>query len=172
LETRINIDPSITGSGPQFHPPATNNSALFMVCSVPRQYNLAMITGVHLLLMSRDPQADRAFFRDVLEFAFVDAGAGWLIFVLPPTELGIHPAETIVAEAHAGKNISAATIYLMCEDLDATLKMLGSKNVEHTDVLVAEWGVTTTIRLPGGGDLGLYEPHHQLAIASRNDTHG
>jgi predicted enzyme related to lactoylglutathione lyase len=141
---------------------------------VQRQGNtiLAMITGVHLLLMSRDPQADRAFFRDVLEFSFVDAGAGWLIFVLPPTELGIHPAGTIVADPHAGQNLSAATLYLMCENLDATLKMLASKNVGHTDVLVAEWGVTTTIRLPGGGDLGLYEPHHQLAIEPDKNTQG
>lgn len=131
-----------------------------------------MITGVHLLLMSRDPQADRAFFRDVLDFAFVDAGEGWLIFALPPTELGIHPAETTIAQVHAGQNISAATLYLMCENLSKTLEALASKGIEHTDVLVAEWGVTTTIGLPGGGNLGLYEPHHQLAIEPSEEAQG
>ncbi len=123
-----------------------------------------MITGVHLLLMSRDPQADRAFFRDVLDFAFVDAGEGWLIFALPPAEVGIHPAESNSVHSEGEQEISAATIYLMAQDLNKTLEVLASKDVEHTEIVEARWGLTTTIRLPGGGKLGLYEPHHPLAI--------
>ncbi|WP_194921964.1 VOC family protein, partial [Catenulispora rubra] len=78
-----------------------------------------MITGTHAILYSADPEADRAFLRDVLEFPHVDAGGGWLIFQLPPAELGVHPAE----------GPPAGELYLMCDDLDATLAVLAARGV-------------------------------------------
>lgn len=122
-----------------------------------------MIRGVHFLLYSRNPEADRAFFRDVLGFPFVDSGEGWLIFGLPPAEMGIHPTEADVTHQHAGQELAATTLYLMCEDLNRTLDELKAKGIADTEVQEAEWGVATSIRLPGGG-VGLYEPHHPLAI--------
>jgi hypothetical protein len=123
-----------------------------------------MFIGVHLLIYSSSPEADLAFFRDVLEMPAVDAGEGWLIFALPPAEMGVHPAETPSFTRHAGQDLSSATVYLMCEDLQKTLDALAARQVQHTEVHEAEWGIATSIRLPGGGQLGLYEPHHPLAI--------
>src|SRR4029077_4966092 len=102
-----------------------------------------MISGAHVIVYSKDPEADRAFFRDVLGFASVDAGHGWLIFALPPAELGIHPAENA---SHA--------LYLMCDDLDATLKQLKAKGVKHGKIEQAGFGAMTHIEIPGGGKLG------------------
>lgn len=124
-----------------------------------------MIHGVHLLLNSVNPQADRAFFRDVLNFPHVDAGEGWLIFALPPAEMGIHPAEKDLTQPHAGQNLAAATVYLMCDDLRETIDLLAAQGVEHTEILEAGWGVASSIRLPGGAQLGLYQPHHALATS-------
>ncbi len=124
-----------------------------------------MIHGVHLLLNSVNPVADRAFFRDVLNLPHVDAGEGWLIFALPPAEMAVHPAEKDLAQAHAGQNLAAATVYLMCDDLRETLDLLAAKSVEHTEIQEAGWGVASSIRLPGGAHLGLYEPHHALATS-------
>ena len=93
----------------------------------------------------------RAFFRDVLGFASVDAGGGWLIFQLPPTELAAHPAE------ERGRH----EMYLMCDDLEATVEELKKKGVEFTRPIAEErWGLVTAIKLPGGVELGLYEPRH------------
>lgn len=124
-----------------------------------------MIHGVHLLLNSVKPEADRAFFRDVLNFPHVDAGEGWLIFALPPAEVGIHPAEKDLTHPHGGQNLAAATVYLMCDNLRETIDLLASKGVDHTEIQEAGWGVASSIRLPGGALLGLYEPHHPLAIS-------
>ena len=124
-----------------------------------------MIYGVHMLLASSNPDADRAFFRDVLRFAHVDVGEGWLIFALPPAEMGIHPAEKNLSQPHEGKNLAAATIYLMCDNLRETLDSLASRGVEHTEIQDAGWGIASSIPLPGGANLGLYEPHHPLAIS-------
>lgn len=123
-----------------------------------------MIFGTHLLLYSRDPEADRAFFRDVLGFAHVDSGGGWLIFALPPAELGVHPAESSSTQAHAGQNLATGTLYLMCDKLTETLDDLAARGFGHTELRQAEWGVATSIRLPGGANLGLYEPSHPLAV--------
>ncbi len=125
---------------------------------------LSVINGTHLLLSSTDPEADRAFFRDVLKFPFVDAGEGWLIFALPPAELGIHPAEKAAGQPRAG-GLAAPTVYLMCDNLDSTLSALTTLGAEHGEIRDAGWGTTTTIRLPGGSDLGLYEPYHRLATS-------
>ncbi|MCV7240747.1 VOC family protein [Mycolicibacterium celeriflavum] len=112
-----------------------------------------MITGAHVIVYSRDAEADRAFFRDVLEYPNVDAGGGWLIFKLPPAEVAVHPAE----EASAHK------LYLMCDDVTATVERLSDKGIACGPVTDQGWGLLTTIALPGGGELGLYEPRHPKA---------
>ena len=110
-----------------------------------------MITGVHAIVFSEDAEANRAFFRDVLDLSSVDAGGGWLIFALPPAELAAHPAE----------GGSHHELYLMCEDVEATVQELSERGVEFTaPVMDQGWGLVTALRLPGGGELGLYEPRH------------
>ena len=117
-----------------------------------------MITGIHALLYSKDADAARAFFRDTLGFSAVDAGQGWLIFALPPAELGIHPEEE-AGEGHT-------ELYLMCDDVDATVAALREKGVETVRPVSDQgWGRVTSIGLPGGGELGLYEPRHPTALA-------
>jgi hypothetical protein len=113
-----------------------------------------MFFGVHLLLFS----------RDVLEVSAMDAGEGWLIFKLPPAEMGVHPADTPAVTTHAGEDLASATVYLMCENLNRTIDLLSAKGVEHTPIQEAGWGVVTSIVLPGGGKLGIYQPRHPLAI--------
>ena len=124
-----------------------------------------MITGAHVLLYSNDPEADRAFFRDLLEFRSVDAGHGWLIFKLPPAEVALHPADGDPAQVHAGHSLLGAVLYLMCDDLQASIKSLAAKNVTCTAIDKAPWGIKTTIRLPSGGEIGLYQPTHPTALA-------
>jgi hypothetical protein len=123
-----------------------------------------MINGVHFLLYSRHPEADRVFFRDVLDFHSVDAGGGWLIFALPPAELATHPGDGSFVERHADHELSGGVVYLMCDDLRATIETLQKKGAETTEIVEARWGITTTIRLPGGGGLGLYQPRHATAL--------
>jgi catechol 2,3-dioxygenase-like lactoylglutathione lyase family enzyme len=113
-----------------------------------------MITGAHAVLYSADAAADRAFLRDVLGFPHVDAGGGWLIFRLPPAEVAVHPTDGPPAQE----------LFLMCDELDATLAELAGKGVATGAVSEERWGRRTTIRLPGGADLALYEPHHPVAI--------
>jgi catechol 2,3-dioxygenase-like lactoylglutathione lyase family enzyme len=110
-----------------------------------------MITGVHTIIFSRDAAADRAFLRDVLGFAGVDAGEGWLIFALPPAELAVHPTE---GDAHH-------QLYLMCDDVRATVADLKRQGVEFADDISEQaFGLITRLRLPSGGELSLYEPRH------------
>ena len=123
-----------------------------------------MINGIHLLLYSRDPEADRAFFRNVLGFHSVDAGEGWLIFAMPPAEAGIHPGDGTFVEKHADHELSGSVVYLMCDDLKSTVDMLHAKGAQTTAITQAGWGITTTVRLPGGGGLGLYQPQHATAL--------
>jgi len=122
-----------------------------------------MIIGAHVLFYSQNPEADRAFFRDVLGFRSVDAGHGWLIFALPPAEAAIHPADG-GSEPHGGQKLLGAVLYLMCDDLKAMMESLKQKNVQCTDVQQAPWGSVTTIPLPSGRTLGLYQPRHQTAL--------
>ncbi|MFE2868495.1 VOC family protein [Embleya sp. NPDC059259] len=115
-----------------------------------------MITGAHTIIYATDAEAARAFFRDVLGFGHVDAGGGWLIFKSPPSELAVHPADP-----HAA---GVAELFLMCDDLAATVTELKSKGVEFTtDVTEQGWGLVTTLAVPGAGTLGLYQPHHDTA---------
>jgi len=114
-----------------------------------------MISGAHVILYSKDAEADRAFFRDVLGFPSVDAGHGWLIFALPPAEAAFHPADG--NERHE--------LYFMCDDLKAEISELEKKGLRCTEVHQERWGSITKIRLPGGGELGLYQPKHPTALA-------
>src|SRR5438128_11654326 len=109
-----------------------------------------MISGAHVVLYSKDAEADRAFLRDVLDFKSVDAGHGWLIFALPPAEAAVHPA------AESG----AHELYLMCDDLKSEIAALASKGVVCSQIDEQRWGSITKIALPGGGQLGLYQPKH------------
>jgi catechol 2,3-dioxygenase-like lactoylglutathione lyase family enzyme len=112
-----------------------------------------MISGAHVIIYSVDAEADRVFFRDVLGFPSVDAGQGWLIFALPPAEIAFHPA------AENGKH----EIYLMCDDVAATIQTLERQKVKCDPVADLGWGLLTHVSLPGGGRLGLYQPKHQRA---------
>jgi predicted enzyme related to lactoylglutathione lyase len=114
-----------------------------------------MINGVHALIYTKQADEVRAFFRDVLQWRTVDAGQGWLIFGMPPAELGIHPSE---GEA-------THELYLMCDDVHATLADLKKKGVEIArEVSDQGWGLVAAIRLPGGSEIGIYEPRHPTAL--------
>jgi hypothetical protein len=124
-----------------------------------------MFTGAHFLLYSKDPEADRAFLRDVLTFRAVDAGEGWLIFQLPPAELGIHPTMgTNFEQLHAEHPLAGCILYLMCDDLEMTVRSLAARKVHCTEIEKAEWGTKTTFKLPSGSEIGLYQPAHATAI--------
>jgi hypothetical protein len=112
-----------------------------------------MIDGAHIVIYSKNSEADRAFFRDVLKFPSVDAGHGWLIFALPPGEAAFHDQEH---DSGNGKH----ELYLMCDDIAATLKDLKAKNVEVSGVTEQRWGSLASLSLPGGGKIGIYEPKH------------
>jgi catechol 2,3-dioxygenase-like lactoylglutathione lyase family enzyme len=123
-----------------------------------------MINGAHVLMMSNDAEADRNFLRDVLGLKCVDVGHGWLIFGLPPAEVAVHPAEDEKRERGAGGyQMLGAHLYLMCDDLRAEMARLKAKNVEFGKVSEERWGGVTTLRLPSGGEIGLYQPKHPVA---------
>jgi len=109
-----------------------------------------MINGAHMVVYSKDAEADRNFFRDVLRFSSVDAGHGWLIFGLPKAESAFHPAQT--NDRHE--------LYFMCDNLKTEMEALRAKGVECSMVAEERWGSITKIRLPGGGEIGLYQPKH------------
>jgi hypothetical protein len=109
-----------------------------------------VIRGAHVIIYSRDAEADRAFFRDVLKYPFADAGHGWLIFALPPAEVAVHPSE----------NNDEHELYLMCDDVQAFLGEMKAKQVPCSPVHEERWGSITHLTLPGGGKLGVYQPKH------------
>jgi predicted enzyme related to lactoylglutathione lyase len=126
-----------------------------------------MINGAHLLIYSIDPDADRAFFRDVLEFRSVDVGGGWLIFALPPAEAAMHPVmDEGGGQMHAGHVMMHAVVYFMCDDVRATVAWLAERGTECKEIEEEPWGLRTTVRLPSGGELGLYQPLHETAITA------
>jgi hypothetical protein len=104
-------------------------------------------------MYSKDAEADRRFLAEVLDHGSVDAGGGWLIFALPPGEVAVHPADNVGAE-----------LYLMCDDLEMQMQSLAGRGVSCSPVEEARWGSITKIELPGGGEIGLYQPRHPLAI--------
>jgi len=125
---------------------------------------MAIVNAVHVLIYTSNPEADRGFFRNVLGFKYVDVGHGWLIFGLPPAEAALHPIEGGGAgEQHAGHAMLGSVVYLMCDDLAVAIKALAAKNVACTDVQKERWGIRTTVKLPSGGELGLYQPTHEVA---------
>jgi catechol 2,3-dioxygenase-like lactoylglutathione lyase family enzyme len=110
-----------------------------------------VITGAHMVMFTSDAEELRAFLRDVLGFESIDAGGGWLIFGLPPAELAAHPSD----------GDPQLELHLMCDDVEATVAELEAKGVEFTRPISDQgWGRTTAMRVPGGGELGLYEPRH------------
>jgi catechol 2,3-dioxygenase-like lactoylglutathione lyase family enzyme len=108
-----------------------------------------MITGAHVMIFTKDEDADRAFLRDVLELPCIDSGGGWLIFRLPPTELGVH----------AGDN-GFHQVYFVCDDVDAFAARMAATGVATDAIREQSWGRSTGVTLPGGGTLGIYEPRH------------
>ena len=120
-----------------------------------------MITGAHVIIFSTEAERARAFLRDVLGFDSVDAGGGWLIFALPPAELAAHPTD----------GESRFDLYLMCDDIEATIAEIENKGAEVTrDVSDEGFGLLTAITLPGGGTLGLYEPRHPSPLLEAEDA--
>jgi hypothetical protein len=115
-----------------------------------------MITGVHAIIYSPEADAARAFLRDIAGFASIDSGGGWPIFALPPAELAVHPSD---AASHE--------LFFLCDDIHATIRDLRAKGADVDETVSEErWGLLSHIRLPGGVQIGLYEPRHPLAIGS------
>src|SRR5262245_54565567 len=108
-----------------------------------------MIHGAHVILYSKDAEADRAFFRNVLEYPYADAGHGWLIFALPPAEVAVHPSDG-----------SSHELYLMCVDVEQVITKMKQHGIACSDVKEERWGSITYLTLPGGGKLGVYQPKH------------
>ena len=113
-----------------------------------------MISGAHVIVYSKNAEADREFFRNVLGFKSVDAGHGWLIFALPPAEAAIHPSD----------GSGTHELYFMCDDLKAEIASLAKKGVKCSKVEEQRWGSITKMQLPGGGEVGLYQPKHPTAL--------
>ena len=116
-----------------------------------------MIHGAHVIIYSKDSDADRAFFRDVLRYPSVDAGHGWLIFALPPAEVAVHPSEQ--NDVHE--------LFLMCDDVQAFMDDMKAKNVTCSPIDEQRWGSITRLTLPGGGKLGVYQPKHASPLKAR-----
>jgi hypothetical protein len=110
-----------------------------------------MINGAHTILYSKDAKADRAFFKNVLKFNYVDVHDGWLIFKLPPAEVAVHPSD----------ENGIHELYLMTDDLDAEIAALERAGAACEEPTQQSWGRVTRLKLPGGGTLGLYQPRHE-----------
>ena len=121
-----------------------------------------MIHGAHVIIYSKNAEADRAFFRDILGYPFADAGHGWLIFALPPAEVAVHPS---------GDN-DVHELYLMCGDVHALVAEMTAKGIACSAIHEERWGSITRLTLPGGGQIGVYEPKHAspLAASGRGPT--
>ncbi|HZQ25599.1 MAG TPA: extradiol dioxygenase [Terriglobales bacterium] len=123
-----------------------------------------MISGAHFLLYSTDADADRQFIRDVLCFKNIDLGGNWLLFSLPPSEMAVHPGDGSFVQSHADHSMLGIVLYLICDDLADTMRTLQQKGVTCSAVQQADWGSSTSIRLPSGGAIGLYEPRHPTML--------
>lgn len=118
------------------------------------------ILGAHVILYSKKPDADRKFFRDVLECDFVDAGGGWPIFALPPAEVAVHPSDE--NDVHE--------LYLMCDDVKAFVAAMKKKKIACGPISDQRWGLLTSLVLPGGGKLGVYQPLHASPVVKRKSA--
>jgi catechol 2,3-dioxygenase-like lactoylglutathione lyase family enzyme len=126
-----------------------------------------VIRGAHAIIYAEDAEATRAFLRDVLELTSVDAGDGWLIFSLPPAELGVHPGPGLLETRAVGHH----ELFLMCDDIERTVEELTSKGVEFVAPVADEgYGLTTRFRIPGGSEMGLYEPRHASPLSEFQGT--
>jgi len=114
-----------------------------------------MLTGGHVIIYSANADADRDFLRDALGLTHVDAGGGWLIFGLPPSEVAVHPADE--NDRHE--------FYLMCDDIRAFVSSMRERHVATDPIQQAPWGMLTRVLLPGGGKLGVYEPRHTRPLS-------
>ncbi|HYA00074.1 MAG TPA: VOC family protein [Candidatus Binatia bacterium] len=128
-----------------------------------------MINGAHVILFTGDPEGLRAWFRDVLGMPWVDAGGGWLIFALPPAEVAIHPADEVPAQ-QGGRMLHQ--LYLMCDSLESTVSDLRARGVEVGPITDQGWGLLTALTVPGGGELGLYEPRHPSPLRTGTGVPG
>jgi len=124
---------------------------------IETEYTRRMIHGAHVIIYSKDAEADRAFFRDVLKYDSVDAGHGWLIFAMPPAEVAVHPSEE--NDVHE--------LFLMCDDVQALIAEMKKKKVKCSPVDEQRWGSITRLTLPGGGKLGVYQPKHPSPLKTR-----
>jgi len=116
-----------------------------------------MIFAAHTIIFAEDAEKARAFFTDVLDLPYVDSGGGWLIFKLPPSELGIHPVDTANPSGHH-------RLYLMCDDIEETVTDLKSRGVEFTSEVEDQgFGLITSLKVPGAGEISLYQPKHATA---------
>jgi len=113
-----------------------------------------VIFGAHVIVFTHDAEADRNFFRDVLEMANVDSGGGWLIFKMPPAEIAFHPTDESATNE----------IYLLCDDLAAEMERLEAQGVDFSQIDDERWGTVTRFTLPGGTTIGLYQPKHPVAL--------
>jgi hypothetical protein len=124
---------------------------------------MTMIIGAHAIVYSKNPEADRAFLRDILGFPHVDVGGGWLIFGLPPAEIAVHPGKN---DVHA--------FYLMVDDVEAFVADMKKRKVPTSKIANQGWGMLTAVTLPGGGKLGVYQPRHarppQVKVAKAKQT--
>jgi hypothetical protein len=116
-----------------------------------------MIHGAHVIMYSKDAEADRAFFRDVLKYPSADAGHGWLIFALPPAEIAVHPSDE--NDVHE--------LYLMCDDVQKLIAEMTGKGIATTAVHEERWGLLTQVTLPSGSKLGVYQPKHASPLHRR-----
>jgi catechol 2,3-dioxygenase-like lactoylglutathione lyase family enzyme len=125
-----------------------------------------MITAVHTLVYAEDPEAARAFFRDVLGMPSSDTGGGWLIFKTGPSEMGVHPSSWEYG-GQRGSTDQRFDLSLMCDDLEATMAELRAKGAEFEGELQQEpWGTTTQLRIPGAGTMTLYQPTYDPPATS------
>lgn len=122
-----------------------------------------MITAAHTLWYSKNPEADRAFLRDVIGLKAIDIGHGWMIFAMPPSEAAVHPADP-GNDTGGDHPMLTAHVYFMCDDLDATLAELGKKGVTFANPQRQPWGIVSQLRLPSGGEIGIYQPLHKTAF--------
>lgn len=130
-----------------------------------------MINGAHFLVYSRDPAADQAALQEILASRSVPAGEDQdrLIMALPPAEIATHPQSGTFTQQHAGRELQGLVLYLACDDLLSTIERLKAKEITCSVIEETEFGLKTTVHLPSGGEIGLYEPSHEMAI-DREET--